>query len=84
MMLRGNIEIYQEIDKWQAKYKLTPEEIDALYLKDGVTTKSLERQLQELENNLKALTPSREERLLQAMFGVEPYKDEEEEKQKLR
>lgn len=84
MMLRGNIEIYQEIDKWQAKYKLTPEEIDALYLKDGVTTKSLERQLQELENNLKALTPSREERLLQAMFGVEPHKDEEEEKQKLR
>ena len=34
----------------------------------------------ERKNNLKALTPSREERLLQAMFGVEPHKDEEEEK----
>ena len=66
------------------RYKLTPEEIDALYLKDGDTTKYLERQLQELENNLKALTQSREERLLQAMFGVEPHQDEEEEKQRLQ
>lgn len=84
VMIGSNIEIYQEIDKWKTHYQLSQEEIEALYLNDGVTAKSLEQQLEELESQLKKLTPSSDVKLLQSVFHLTLFEDNVEERQKLQ
>ncbi len=61
-------EIYQEIDKIIQEFSLTKEEIDQMYLDEGITDKSLEQQLADIEKELDDLATrygmSAESRLL--------------------
>ena len=61
-------EIYQEIDKIIQEFSLTKEEIDQMYLDEGITDKSLKQQLADIEKELDDLATrygmSAESRLL--------------------
>ena len=61
-------EIYQEIDKIIQEFSMTKEEIDQMYLDEGITDKSLEQQLADIEKELDDLATrygmSAESRLL--------------------
>ncbi|MDE5587480.1 MAG: hypothetical protein K2I72_03805, partial [Bacilli bacterium] len=73
-------EIYQELDSY---VELSQEDIDALYIGEGITEKSYSRQLRELEEELKKEKGedlSAEDRLLRAVFGDSSEKEDNSEK----
>ena len=48
-------EIYQEIDELIRDFSLSKEEIDQMYLEEGITDKSLEQQILDIEKELDEL-----------------------------
>ena len=66
-------EIYQAIDEYIQSLSLSKEEIDQLYLEEGIIDKSLENQVKDIEKELDELTDkygmSAEDRLLNLLFS---------------
>ena len=66
-------EIYQEVDKLIKNFSLSKEEIDQMYLDEGITDKSLEKQIADIEKELDNLATrygmSAESRLLDLIMN---------------